>query len=65
MWGRPPGLLPTPPSAYSQLDETDRLDKERVRGDPRGPGGPPHNLRTPQSREAYPTAESQFGYAPL
>src|SRR5205807_531478 len=38
LWGGPPGPRPTPASACSIMD------KERVPGDPRGPGGPPQNL---------------------
>src|SRR5260370_3110946 len=37
-WGGPPGPRPTTSSACSGLDETDLLGKERVQGDPRGPG---------------------------
>src|SRR5258708_34863567 len=38
MWGGPPGPRPTPASACSIMG------KDRVQADPRGPGGPPHNL---------------------
>ena len=31
-----------PPSACSRVDEHGLIGEERVRGDPRGPGGPPH-----------------------
>jgi hypothetical protein len=42
--GRPPGPQPMASSACSRLDRTDLPGKERVQGDPRGPGGPPHNV---------------------
>jgi hypothetical protein len=63
LWGGPPGPRPTPPSARfwlrlgcsvgrSPWTAADALvgllgAEERVQGDPRGPGGPPHlALRT-------------------
>ena len=42
--GRTPWSAADAPVGLSQLVENDLLGKERVRGDPRGPGGPPHNL---------------------
>src|ERR1035438_2007151 len=41
-WGGPPGPRPTPPSACGVIQEPDAPSEERVQGDPRGPGGPPH-----------------------
>src|SRR5258708_35937118 len=52
LWDGPPGPRPRPTSAFSGWDEIDLLGKERVQGDPRGPGGPPHNLcRIPVSEK--------------
>jgi len=42
--GRPPGPQPTPPSACCRVYEADFSGEKRVQGDPRGPGGPPHNF---------------------
>ena len=39
MWGGPPGPQPTSPSACAP----DLNPHQRVRADPRGPGGPPHS----------------------
>src|SRR5216683_2874670 len=43
-WGGPPGPRPTPSSALARWHHPDSIGEERVQGDPRGPGGPPHNL---------------------
>src|SRR5258708_30246822 len=43
-WGGPPGPRPTPSSACSVREEPDLVDKRVGPGDPRGPGGPPHDL---------------------
>src|ERR1035437_4210775 len=42
--GRTPGQQPTPPSARRSVDDADFIGEKRVQGDPRGPGGPPHNF---------------------
>src|ERR1035437_2211157 len=42
--GGPPGPQPTPPSARRSVDDADFIGEKRVQGDPRGPGGPPHNF---------------------
>src|SRR5665811_1400143 len=42
--GRTPGPQPTPPSARRSVDDSDFIGEKRVQGDPRGPGGPPHNF---------------------
>src|ERR1019366_9517632 len=42
--GRTPGPQPTPPSARRSVDDADFIGEKRVQGDPRGPGGPPHNF---------------------
>src|ERR1035437_8608151 len=44
LWGGPPGPQPTPPSACRPMDEADFIGERRVHGDPRGPGGPPHDF---------------------
>ena len=48
MWGGPPvlgsPLGTTPPSASRSVDDADFIGEKRVQGDPRGPGGPPHNF---------------------
>ena len=41
-WGGPPGPRPTPPSASSDLPQSDVLGQKRDEGVPRGRGGPPH-----------------------
>jgi hypothetical protein len=41
LWGGPPGPQPAPWPACPKPD--DLVSEERVQGDPRGPGGPPHN----------------------
>jgi len=43
-WGGPPGLQPAPWPACREWQALDSSGKERVQGDPRGPGGPPHHL---------------------
>src|ERR1019366_5557421 len=43
----------TPPSACWVLQEPDSSSEERVRGDPRGPGGPPHRFRPPYIRQLH------------
>jgi hypothetical protein len=45
LWGGPPGPQPAPWPACRRPDPVDFVGEERVQGDPRGPGGPPHNLR--------------------
>src|SRR5260370_15056465 len=44
----PPGpggpLGTTPSSALARWHQLDSIGEERVQGDPRGPGGPPHDL---------------------
>jgi len=45
LWGGPPGPQPAPRPACRRPDPVDFVGQERVQGDPRGPGGPPHNLR--------------------
>ena len=40
LWGGPLGPRPAPRRLY----EVDPIAEERVQGDPRGPGGPPHNI---------------------
>src|SRR5258708_4261743 len=64
-WGGPPGPRPTPSSARSRWAEivfigAERVATERVQGDPRGPGGPPHKsmwhwagLPAPQRSNAF------------
>jgi hypothetical protein len=42
-WGGPPGPQPTPSSACRVLKEADSVGEERVQGDPRRPGGLPHD----------------------
>src|SRR5450759_2978151 len=44
--GRTPGPQPTPPSARRSVDDADFIGEKRVQGDPRGPGGLPHNFRS-------------------
>jgi protein ImuB len=44
LWGGPPGPRPAPWPACREWQALDCSAKERVQGDPRGPGGPPHNL---------------------
>ena len=45
LWGGPPGLRPTPPSASSTcfVAALPYPARKRVQGDPLRPGGPPHN----------------------
>src|SRR3989442_404885 len=42
--GRPPRSAAGPLAGLPVVDETDPVGEERVQGDPRGPGGPPHNF---------------------
>ena len=42
--GRTPGSAADALVGSSGLDDAEFVDEERVRGDPRGPGGPPHNF---------------------
>src|ERR1035441_8511026 len=43
LWGGPPGPRPAPWPAWCVSHGLD-LKEERVQGDPRGPGGPPHRF---------------------
>src|SRR5206468_9525625 len=42
--GRAPRSAAGPLAGLPDVDETDAVGEERVPGDPRGPGGPPHNF---------------------
>ena len=42
-WGGPPGPQPTSSSACWDLEKADFAGEERVQGDPRRPGGLPHD----------------------
>ena len=54
LWGGPPGPRPAPwPASPRSCKSLYGMSHERVQGDPRGPGGPPHNLcRIHVSRKA-------------
>jgi hypothetical protein len=43
-WGGRPRPRPAPWPAYRLSQVVDSAREERVRGDPRGPGGPPHQF---------------------
>src|ERR1017187_5681530 len=45
LWGRPPGLRPTPRRPAGVCMTLISLSRLRDEGVPRGPGGPPSNLR--------------------
>src|SRR5207244_4542806 len=44
--GADPPVRGRPPGRPARLDEIDPAGEERVQGDPRGPGDPPHNFCT-------------------
>ena len=53
-WGGPPGPQPAPWPACPRWQAVDSSGEERVQGDPRGPGGPPHHLcRIPPLRKRH------------
>jgi hypothetical protein len=56
--GQTPGPRPTAPSAFLHVDAPDLIGEERVRGDPRGPGGPPHNYARIRDSRQQPVLRS-------
>src|ERR1019366_5724433 len=59
--GRTPRSAAEAPVGLHGVDEADFVGKERVQGDPRGPGGPPHKFRyVALAGHARPTALSNI-----
>src|ERR1039457_6249333 len=50
LWGRPPGLQPAPRPAFRGWQALDSSSEQRVQGDPRRPGGLPHQLDRKSTR---------------